>query len=82
MKTIATFQNLRQRAWRRTTSPTRPPRTSRALKASTYVNLTNTKVTNQGFAAVAALPKLQRLYVWGAGVTPTAAKAVRAERKN
>ncbi|MDB5461074.1 MAG: hypothetical protein JWO72_2815 [Caulobacteraceae bacterium] len=52
------------------------------VKTLTYVNLVNTKVTDAGFAQVSALPRLQRLYFWGAPVTPAAVDKVKAARKD
>jgi hypothetical protein len=53
-----------------------------ALKALTYVNLTNTKVTDAGFAQVAALPQLKELYVWGTAITAPAIDKAKAARKD
>ena len=51
------------------------------IKSLTYLNLTNTKVTDAGFNEVAALPKLEKLYIWGTTVSPAAVDKVKAEHK-
>ncbi len=52
------------------------------MKNLSYVNLTNTKVTDAGFDQISQLPHLQRLYVWSTAVTPTAVDKVKSTRKD
>jgi hypothetical protein len=52
------------------------------LKDLTYLNLTNTKVTDAGFAQISTLPKLSRVYVWETAVTAAAVDKVKALCKN
>jgi hypothetical protein len=52
------------------------------MKTLTYLNLVNTKVTDTGFTEVAALPKLQRIYFWGAPITPGAVTKLKETRKD
>jgi hypothetical protein len=48
------------------------------LKELTYLNLTNTKVTDAGFAQISTLPKLARVDIWETAVTPAAVDKVKA----
>jgi hypothetical protein len=48
------------------------------LKDLTYLNLTNAKVTDAGFAVISTLPKLSRVYIWETAVTPAAVDKVKA----
>jgi hypothetical protein len=48
------------------------------LKDLTYLNLTNTEVTDAGFSQFSTLPKLSRVYIWETAVTPAAVDKVKA----
>jgi len=52
------------------------------LKNLTYLNLTNTNVTDAGLDQVSTLPKLSRVYVWGTTITPAAVDKVKATCKD
>ena len=83
VKTVSAFPNLRHLRLEANPGVTdAAAKDIAAAKTLTYVNLVNTKITDTGFNAVAALPKLQRFYVWGTTVTPGAVDKVKAERKD
>jgi hypothetical protein len=83
VKTISGFPNLRHLRLEANPGVTDAAAKDIAgVKTLTYVNLVNTKVTDTGFDAVTALPKLQRFYFWGTPITPAAVAKVKAERKD
>ena len=83
LKTIASFASLSQlRLEGNPITDAGLPALS-ALKGLSYLNLVETKVTDAGLGPLsAALPKLDRLYLWGAPVTPAGVAKVKADHKD
>jgi len=50
------------------------------LRGLVYLNLHDTQVTDRGIASLSKLENLETLYLWGAAVSPQAAKQLSKKR--
>lgn len=83
LKTIAGFANLSQLRLEENEVTDQGLSALTALKGLTYLNLVETKATDAGLAQLSGgLPRLNRLYVWGAGVTQAGVDKVKADHKD
>lgn len=82
VKTVAQFPNLSHLRLESNPISDAAAKDIGGMKALTYLNIVNTKITDAGFAELARAPRLNQIYFWGAPVTPAAAAAARAARKD